>query len=57
MDTEDLQKLVQNIVKDAARFKDKHAGEEDASVNYACLFAQSQGEFEAWAVDRIRFYG
>ena len=47
METEDLQKLVQNIVKDAARLKDKHTGETDAPVNYACIFAQSREEFDA----------
>ena len=46
MDLENLKLLVQKIVKDAARLKDMHTGETDAPVNYACLFAHSQEEYD-----------
>jgi len=47
MDIENLKKIILEIVEDAARLRDKHTGETDAPVNYACIFAQSREEFDA----------
>ena len=46
MDTNDLTKLVQNIVKESCELKDKYTDEHAAPVNYACIFSQNQDEFE-----------
>ncbi|OGY18280.1 MAG: hypothetical protein A3F04_00200 [Candidatus Chisholmbacteria bacterium RIFCSPHIGHO2_12_FULL_49_9] len=46
MKEKDLKKFVQEIVNYAKSIKDKHTGEADAPVNYACIFAQSQEEFD-----------
>jgi len=46
MDTENLKKQVQEIVKKSCELKDKYTGEFNALVNYACIFSQSQEEFE-----------
>jgi len=43
-----LRTCAQHIVSDAQALKDKHVVEQkDAPVNYACVFAQSDGEYEA----------
>ena len=46
MDTANLTKLVQNIVKKSCKLKDKYTDEHTAPVNYACIFSQNQDEFE-----------
>lgn len=38
---------VQKIVGDACALKNTHTSEQDAPVNYACVFAQSDYEYEA----------
>ena len=40
--------LVENIVKEAKRLKDKHTKEIDASVNYACIFCQNDDEYKTF---------
>jgi hypothetical protein len=46
MEIEELKRLVQEIVKLANSLKNKHTNEKDALVNYACIFSQSQEEYE-----------
>jgi len=43
---EDFQQLIQNIVSQACSLKNKYTGESAAPVNYACIFTQSQAEYE-----------
>lgn len=38
--------LVQNIVKEAEILKDIHTDQKRVAVNYACIFSQSENEFE-----------
>lgn len=46
MTPEELKALVQKIVAEARRLNATHTDEPDAPVNYACIFAQSQAEYE-----------
>ncbi|MCD6230038.1 MAG: hypothetical protein J7K00_04530 [Candidatus Diapherotrites archaeon] len=46
METEDLKKQVQGIVKQSCELKNKYTAEQNAQVNYACIFSQSSEEFE-----------
>jgi len=46
MNIEELKQFVQEIVKEAKKLKDKHTNQIDAPVNYACIFSQSQEEYE-----------
>lgn len=46
MNVKDLKALVQEIVKQACRLKDKHTIETSAPVNYAAIFSQSKEEYE-----------
>ncbi len=46
MDTDTLKQLVRNIVSQASALKDKYTTELNAPVNYACIFAQSDGEYK-----------
>ena len=46
MDEESLKNLVQKIVRESCELKDKYTHERTAPVNYACIFSQSQEEFE-----------
>ncbi len=46
MTTNDLQRKIQRIVKEAKKLKDKHTDQYDALVNYVCIFCQSDKEFE-----------
>jgi hypothetical protein len=41
-----LQKLLREIVEQAQKLKDKHTEERAAKVNYACVFTQSQKEYD-----------
>ncbi len=41
-----MQTLIQQIVKQAKELKDKYTKEKNAPVNYACIFAQNQSEFD-----------
>ncbi len=43
-----LQELLKDIVKQARKLKDKHTEESTARVNYACVFAQNQNEYDAF---------
>ncbi len=46
MKIEQLKQFVQEIVKEAKELKDKHTDQINAPVNYACIFSQSQEEYE-----------
>lgn len=46
MNPSELKTLAQDIVKSASELKDQHTAETNAQVNYACIFAQSQKEFD-----------
>ncbi|QQG39550.1 MAG: hypothetical protein HYS81_04185 [Candidatus Aenigmatarchaeota archaeon] len=46
MDIVDMKKLIQEIVAQACLLSAKHTSERDAPVNYACIFTQSQSEYE-----------
>ena len=46
MDSDSFTQLVLGIVHEAEKLKDSRTGEEHAPVNYACVFAQSDEEFE-----------
>ena len=45
MDTAALTQLVEEIVKKANNLKNKHTSEKNAPVNYACIFAQSEEQY------------
>ncbi len=42
----DLKKLIRKIVSEAQRLSSAHTSEKKAPVNYACIFAQSETEYE-----------
>ncbi len=46
MNSNSLKLLVQQIVKRAEELKDKHTAEKNAPVNYACIFSQSEAEYD-----------
>lgn len=46
MNPEELKALVKEIVAEAQRLNVAHTDQPDAPVNYACIFAQSQNEYE-----------
>ncbi|HHT9116067.1 MAG TPA: hypothetical protein ACFYEL_06320 [Candidatus Wunengus californicus] len=43
---DDLKKLTQEIVAQARLLSAKHTSQRDAPVNYACIFTQSETEYE-----------
>jgi len=43
-----LRKLVTSIVATAAKLKNDFTDEKQAPVNYACIFAQSENEFQSF---------
>jgi hypothetical protein len=45
MNIEEFKNLIQDIVKESGRLKDKHTDQKDASVNYAAIFCQSDKEY------------
>ena len=47
MDAKNLTQLVQEIVKRANDLKDKHTSEKNAQVNYACIFCQSDEQYDS----------
>ena len=49
MNKNEFKNLVVEIAKEACVLKDKHTGEKLATINYACVFAQSDDEFSALA--------
>lgn len=40
--------MIIEIVKQAAKLKDTHTSETTAPVNYACIFSQSQEEYDSF---------
>ena len=46
MDVTALKQLVEEIVKKANDLKNKHTSEKNAPVNYACIFAQSEEQYD-----------
>ena len=46
MDVKNLRQFVQEIVKRANNLKDKHTSEKNASANYACVFCQSDEQYD-----------
>jgi hypothetical protein len=46
MTTEELKKLIQKIVAEASLLNKSHTYEQNAPVNYACIFAQGLEEYE-----------
>lgn len=46
MNIDDLKKLTQEIVAQARLLSARHTSEGDAPVNYACIFTQSQSEYQ-----------
>ena len=46
MTKEELESLVQEIVAEATKLKDKYTEEQNAPVNYAAVFAQSEQEYQ-----------
>ena len=50
MDVENLKQLVQDIVKKASILKNKHTSEENAPVNYACVFCQNNEQYNSLVV-------
>jgi hypothetical protein len=47
MDVKNLRQFVQEIVKRANNLKDKHTSEKNAPVNYACIFCQSDEQYDS----------
>lgn len=45
MEVKELKELVEKIVKEACQLKNRYTQEVNSKVNYACLFAQSQNEY------------
>ena len=45
MDIEELKSLIQNIVRESSRLKDKYTDQKNARVNYAAIFCQSDEEY------------
>lgn len=45
METEDLKTKVKSIVEKATALKNKHIDEKNTPVNYACIFSQTQEEY------------
>lgn len=47
MTEEDLKTFIKDIVADAVGLKDRYTNQTDIPVGYACVFAQSETEFNA----------
>ena len=47
MNVKDLEQFVQEIVEKAHALKNKHTSEEKAPVNYACIFCQSDEQYDS----------
>ncbi len=45
MEVENLKNLVKNIVEKATALKNKHIDNKNTPVNYACIFSQSDKEY------------
>ncbi len=46
MTTDELKAIAQEIVAEARRLSATHTDQPDAPVNYACIFTQSEAEYE-----------
>ena len=46
MNVKELKCLVEEIVKNAERLKNKHLKNDNSPVNYACIFSQTQKEYQ-----------
>lgn len=55
METEELKKRIQKIVAEARKLSIIHTDESDAPINYACVFAQNDNEFEAMVETASKF--
>jgi hypothetical protein len=55
MNTVELKNLAINIVRQACELKNKHTSEVNSSVNYACIFAHSEAEFEILKNTTLQF--
>lgn len=51
MESANIEHLIQEIVKEANELKNLHTNEKNARVNYACIFAQNQIEFDKFLKD------
>jgi len=47
MTKKELEKMIQLIVSQAKKLKDKHIGEDESPVNYAAIFSQNNEEYES----------
>ncbi len=47
MNSEELARLVREIVAQAAKLRDAHTNEREARANYAAVFSQSEDEYES----------
>ena len=56
MASDKLKKIVQEIVSEAKELNAKHTDEANAPVNYACIFTQSDAEFDE-LVDAVKKLG
>jgi hypothetical protein len=45
METDKLENIIQEIVKQARDLKNKHTQEKSAPINYACIFSQNESEY------------
>jgi hypothetical protein len=55
MNTVELKNLAIDIVRQACELKNKHTAEINSSVNYACIFAHSETEFEILKNTALQF--
>jgi len=46
MNSNELMTLIQDIVKQACKLKNKHTSEKSAPANYACIFSHTANEYE-----------
>jgi len=45
MNLKEFKNLIQDIVRESSRLKDKYTDQENAKVNYACIFCQNNEEY------------
>ena len=46
MKIDNLKKLVKSIVEEATKLKNKHIDYPNININYACIFSQSESEYQ-----------
>ncbi|MFA6274293.1 MAG: hypothetical protein WC662_03975 [Candidatus Paceibacterota bacterium] len=49
-----MEKLIQNIVKKAEELKDKYTDQKNIPVNYACIFCQSEEEYNNFLAEAYK---